>query len=157
MQANKKIAVNLMHKLSEARKRIEELELLESSIKKRLTELLRDTKDQKLEDGELSASYVQATKIVYNIEEMQEVFKPSVLKRLVDIEYTVDKAAMREFLEDHPEFKGQIAAALQKKLMPNVEKIEAAYERRLISTEEIRKCSKITTVEYTRMTEKGKN
>lgn len=155
MKANKQ-GRQLMLRLQDIRERKAELEIAEKAVEFELRELLRSLPDHKFEYDDLIATYVQSNRITYNVDELKATFPKEVFKQLVDEEFVVDKGAMRDLLEEHPDLRQQIGSALKRVVAANPKKIEAAHANGIVELEELKKCCTIQTSEYTRMVKKAK-
>ena len=146
----------LMLRLQDIRNRKAELEVVERSVEFELRELLRAAPDKKFEYEDLSAMYIQSSKVRYELDKLEETFPRDVLKQLVDEEYVVDKKAMRELFSEYPKMKNRIGKTLKKVASVNNKKVEAAHATGIVSLEELKKCCTIQMTEYTRMVRKDK-
>lgn len=156
MKAIKKVS-DLMDQFDAIKKQIASLETVKRVLEFDLLEAARLSPDKKLENKTHIATYVQASRVSYDIDQMNLELPRDVVKQLVDVEYVVDKAAMRELFEDHPEVKKLVIRALKKVVAVNNKKVEEAHSNGIVSVEELRKCSKVQTSEYIKMYQKGKS
>lgn len=146
-----------MQNLMGIRKQKEQLEIAERVVEFELRTLLKGSSDKKYEFGDLVATYVEATRVSYDLEKLKLALPKSVFKQIVDIEYVVNKAAMRELLEDHPKLRKHIAPTLKQIVAVNKSKIEAAHSKGIVSLEDLKECCTIQTSEYTRMSQKERS
>lgn len=155
MKAPKR-ARELMSRLSEIRGQKEQLSIVEKTLEFELRELVKAAPERKYETKDMVATYVESTRISYSVDEMRKVFPKEVFRKLVDIEYVVDRAAMSDLLEDHPKLRKHIRPTLKQVVAANKAKIEAAHDKGIVSLEELKRCCTIQTTEYTRMTRKDR-
>ena len=146
-----------MEKLAEVKKQKEQLNIVESTLELELRELVKASPDRKYETKDMVATYVESSRISYSVDEMRRVFPKDVFRKLVDVEYVVDRAAMSDLLDDHPKLRKHIKPTLKQVVAANKAKIEAAHDKGIVSLEELKQCCTIQTTEYTRMTRKDRD
>lgn len=146
-----------MEKLAEVKKQKEQLNIVESTLELELRELVKASPDRKYETKDMVATYVESSRISYSVDEMRRVFPKDVFRKLVDVEYVVDRAAMSDLLDDHPKLRKHIKPTLRQVVAANKAKIEAAHDKGIVSLEELKQCCTIQTTEYTRMTRKDRD
>lgn len=146
-----------MGKLAEVKKQKEQLNIVESTLELELRELVKASPDRKYETKDMVATYVESSRISYSVDEMRRVFPKDVFRKLVDVEYVVDRAAMSDLLDDHPKLRKHIKPTLKQVVAANKAKIEAAHDKGIVSLEELKQCCTIQTTEYTRMTRKDRD
>lgn len=156
MKANKR-AKELISQFNDIRRQMDNLEAARKNVEFELREMARQAPDKRLETEEQIVTYVQSTRVVYNLDIMKAELSKEVVKALVDEEYVVDKAILRELFEDHPRLKEIIRPALKKVVAVNNTKVEEAHAKGIVSTEELRKCSTVQTSEYIKTSTKAKS
>ena len=156
MRANKR-ARDLLSQLNDIKRQMANLEVAKSGVEFELREMARQAPDKRLETSDQVVTYVQSTRVTYNLDTMRAELSKEVLKSLVDEEYVVDKVVMRELLDDYPKLRSIIKPALKKVVAVNQKKVEEAHAKGIVSTEELRKCSTVQTSEYIRTSAKEKS
>lgn len=133
---------------AEIKKQIAELEKEKSELENKIKKYMQGTKRKKIQSGTMSVQFVQVDKLIYSIENMRASLTKQMLKKLTDKKYSVDGAALGEFLQDNPQLKSVLGKVISVEYVPNKNKIEKAFSENQLSEKDVLKFASINSSLY---------